>query len=57
MWNGIAELANIRRQELLAEASAERLARATRTVRADGMTPSADVLPAKRRRLSETVVR
>jgi hypothetical protein len=55
MWNGIEELARIRRQELLAEAARERLARSARARPCDETRPWIDRLPTRREPLSETV--
>jgi hypothetical protein len=56
MWNGTAELARIRRQELLAEAASERLARAARAKPGHPARMSMDVAGGpKSRPVSETV--
>jgi hypothetical protein len=57
MWNVSAELARIRRQELLNEAATERLARAAQAARCDANGLPADLLRTRQRRVSESVVR
>jgi hypothetical protein len=57
MWNTTEELARIRRQELLAEASVERLAKAARTEQRGTVDGPSGPLREKERRVSETVAR
>jgi len=57
MWNTTEELARIRRQELLAEASVERLAKAARAEQRGAVDASNALLREKERRVSETAAR